>query len=113
MRGVGSSHRGYSIFFGKFFKKARIFVEHNEIFRKIPIFGQIWSKLWPTHPDFGSKTDFIFAQECLRCRKPEVLWMHALINTTLEIARNESACACSLATTVTGYAQNDRIVAEV
>ena len=34
--------------------------------------------------------------------------MHALINTTLEIARNGSACACSLATTVTGYAQNDR-----
>ena len=61
VRGVGSSHRGYSIFFGKFFKKARIFAEHNEIFRKIPIFGQIWSKLWPTHPDFGSKTDFIFA----------------------------------------------------
>ena len=79
-----------------------------KIFRKIPIFGQIWSKLWPTHPDFGSKTDFIFAQECLRFRKPEVLWMHALINTTLEIARNGSACACSLATTVTGYAQNDR-----
>ena len=65
VRGVGSSHRGYSIFFGKFFKKSRIFAGHNEIFRKIPIFGQIWSKLWPTHPDFGSKTDFIFAQECL------------------------------------------------
>ena len=60
VRGVGSSHRGYSIFFGKFFKKARIFAEHNEIFRKIPILGQIWSKLGPTHPDFGSKTDFIF-----------------------------------------------------
>ena len=39
MRGVGSSHRGHSIFFGKFFKKARIFAEHNAIFRKIPIFG--------------------------------------------------------------------------
>ena len=53
------------------------------------------SKLGPTHPDFGSKTDFIFAQECLRFRKPEVLWMHALINTTLEIARNRSACVLS------------------
>ena len=49
-----------------------------------------------THPpDFGSKTDFIFAQECLRFRKPGVLWMHALINTTLEIARNGSACVFS------------------
>ena len=108
MRGVGSSHRGYSIFFGKFFKKSRIFAGHNKNFQKNPNFRPNLSKLWPTHPDFGSKTDFIFAQECLRFRKPEVLWMHALINTTLEIARNGSACACSLATTVTGYAQNDR-----
>ena len=37
--------------------------------------------------------------------------MHALINT-LKIAR-KSACVCSLAATVTGYAQNDRIVAKI
>ena len=57
VRGVGSSHRGYSIFFGKFFKKTTIFAGHNANFRKIPIFDWL-SKLWPTHPDCVSKTDF-------------------------------------------------------
>ena len=57
VRGVGSSHRGYSIFFGKFFKKTTIFAGHNANFRKIPIFDWL-STLWPTHPDCVSKTDF-------------------------------------------------------
>ena len=62
MRGVGSSHRGYSIFFGKFFKKSRIFAGHNENFQKNPNFRPFYDV---PRPILGEKKIFFLVKNRL------------------------------------------------
>ena len=74
MRGVGSSHRGYSIFFGKFFKKNEDFCWAQCKFQKNPNFRLVifGANYGPPTPILCQKPTS-FAQKCLRFRKPEVL----------------------------------------
>ena len=60
VRGVGSSHRGYSIFFGKFFKKSRIFAGHNENFQKNPNFRPNLEQIMAHPPRFWVKNRLHF-----------------------------------------------------